>query len=505
MADTKISALTADTSPTTDDLIVTVNDPGGTPANRKVTLANLDTLLSGTTKTLTNKTINGASNTITNVSLTSGVTGVLPTANGGTNLSAIGTANQVLGVNNGATGLEYKTITAGSNVTVTHGANTITIASSGGASGYATVAEEGSNLTQRSTINFVGSGITASDNAGSSRTDVTLHSDLNGYVGKTAPSGAVVGTTDTQTLSGKTLTAPRIANAGFIADANGNEQIIFTTTASAVNEITLANADTGNKPTITASGGDTNITLNLVPKGTGTVQAGGVDIVTTSGTQTLTNKTIDASQLTGTISVNRFNSGTSASSSTYLRGDGTWATPAGSGSGDPSYSPPVRSAVQYSHPLFNRTTGIPSSARLYAHLVYVPTTDTYTRIGCNVTAGGTGGTAARLGIYTVGTNGNPDTLVLDAGTVAVDSTGVKEIVISQSLTKGLYYAAWISDGTPTVTTLNTVGGLIGIDTTAGGFRALYRDVAYGALPSSFGTPDASATTTNLPAVHFSKT
>jgi hypothetical protein len=41
MADTKITALTEDTTPSTDDLIVTVNDPGGSPANRKVTLGNL--------------------------------------------------------------------------------------------------------------------------------------------------------------------------------------------------------------------------------------------------------------------------------------------------------------------------------------------------------------------------------------------------------------------------------------------------------------------------------
>jgi hypothetical protein len=39
------------------------------------------------TATLTNKTIDGASNTITNVSLTTGVTGVLPAANGGTGVN----------------------------------------------------------------------------------------------------------------------------------------------------------------------------------------------------------------------------------------------------------------------------------------------------------------------------------------------------------------------------------------------------------------------------------
>jgi hypothetical protein len=75
----------------------------------------------------------------------------------------------------------------------------------------------------------------------------------------------------TQTLSNKTLTAPKIADAGFIADANGNELVIFTTTASAVNEITLANAATSGHPTITTTGGDTNINLVLSPKGSGTI------------------------------------------------------------------------------------------------------------------------------------------------------------------------------------------------------------------------------------------
>ncbi len=42
------------------------------------------------------------------------------------------------------------------------------------ASGYATVAEEGSSLTQRSILNFIGVSMTCVDNAGATRTDCTL-------------------------------------------------------------------------------------------------------------------------------------------------------------------------------------------------------------------------------------------------------------------------------------------------------------------------------------------
>ena len=49
--------------------------------------------------------------------LGSAVTGTLGTANGGTGLTAIGTANQVLAVNAGATGLEYQTLSTGGTVT----------------------------------------------------------------------------------------------------------------------------------------------------------------------------------------------------------------------------------------------------------------------------------------------------------------------------------------------------------------------------------------------------
>ena len=66
-----------------------------------------------------------------------------------------------------------------------------------------------------------------------------------------------------------------------IRDENGNEQLQFQTTASAVNHFDITNAATGNNPSISAVGGDSNISINLVPKGTGEVQANGSGLATT--------------------------------------------------------------------------------------------------------------------------------------------------------------------------------------------------------------------------------
>src|SRR5210317_931005 len=81
----------------------------------------------------------------------------------------------------------------------------------------------------------------------------------------------LVSTTGTETLSNKTLTAPKFADGGFIADANGNELILLQTTTSAVNELEITNAATGNAVQIATSGDDTNIDLKLAPKGSGVV------------------------------------------------------------------------------------------------------------------------------------------------------------------------------------------------------------------------------------------
>jgi len=95
--------------------------------------------------------------------------------------------------------------------------------------------------------------------------------------------------TGTQTLTNKTLTAPKIADAGFIADANGAEQIIFQTTSSAVNELEVTNAATGNPPILGASG-ETNVDVHIKPKGSGETRIGtgaAAATLTTSGAHDL--------------------------------------------------------------------------------------------------------------------------------------------------------------------------------------------------------------------------
>lgn len=63
-----------------------------------------------------------------------------------------------------------------------------------------------------------------------------------------------------------------------IRDDSGNEQLIFEKTASAVNELGIKNAATGNAPQIKARG-ETDVGINIVPRGTGTLQRNGKTVL----------------------------------------------------------------------------------------------------------------------------------------------------------------------------------------------------------------------------------
>ena len=71
-----------------------------------------------------------------------------------------------------------------------------------------------------------------------------------------AATDTLVGKATTDTLTNKTLTAPKIADAGFIADANGNEILQFETTTSAVNHIFVQNATTTNRAVLGSTEAD---------------------------------------------------------------------------------------------------------------------------------------------------------------------------------------------------------------------------------------------------------
>jgi len=91
----------------------------------------------------------------------------------------------------------------------------------------------------------------------------------------TIPTGAdtLVNLASAQTLTTKTLTSPKIGTD--IQDTNGKELFKLTATTDAVNEFTVANAATGNGPTLSATG-ETNVDINITPKATGKIALDGI-------------------------------------------------------------------------------------------------------------------------------------------------------------------------------------------------------------------------------------
>ena len=111
-----------------------------------------------------------------------------------------------------------------------------------------------------------------------------------------------------------------------IQDDSNNEYIKMAKTASAVNEVTVTNAATGNAPNLSATGDDTNIDLNLTPKGYGRATFNGQGKI-----QSVAEKvTTEATAATGTINYDvltqavwNFTSDAAANWTLNIRGDGS--------------------------------------------------------------------------------------------------------------------------------------------------------------------------------------
>lgn len=110
------------------------------------------------------------------------------------------------------------------------------------------------------------------------------------YTGSGAPVLANTPTLITPNIGAAKALSVAFGNGTGILDNNGNNQMLFTQMASAVNYLNVTNAATGLSPSLMAAGADTNIVLELAGKGTG-----GVNIVGS------TNSTVAPSGILGQI------------------------------------------------------------------------------------------------------------------------------------------------------------------------------------------------------------
>jgi hypothetical protein len=122
---------------------------------------------------------------------------------------------------------------------------------------------------------------------------------------------------------------------------------------------------------------------------------------------------------------------------------------------------------------------------------------TFIRIAINVTTLTAG--SARMGIYTDDGTLYPGSLLVDSGVVDTGTTGMKEVVISNTLNAGLYWVTLVTSAACTVRAAgvaNTVP-ILGLDTSLGTApgNAWYVAFTFGAQPATFpagGTINAAS-------------
>ena len=237
---------------------------GGTlTGSTTIGLGTNNLILSGTTGTLryaTNQSANYNVRSLVDVGYVTGLTSTLSTtANNGIN--KVGQNFRLGGALTGNTNINLNTF----NFNLTGATGTLTL----GSSRFAIL-----NPANTFRNIFVSSAIVANRNISipllTADDTLVTAAFTQTLTNKTITSPSIGGTVGgSATYTSPVLTTPRFASNGFIADSVGNEQLIFTQTASAINEFRITNAAINTNPIFGASGTDTNVGIDFLAKGTG--------------------------------------------------------------------------------------------------------------------------------------------------------------------------------------------------------------------------------------------